>query len=89
MSYTEQDRNALIAAFENPNYQWRTIRGAAREAGLSPDVALEILSDIRDVVVQSSIPSTDGDDLYTTRSHYKEFASAGKKFLAALKNRAE
>jgi hypothetical protein len=89
MSFTEQERDAVIQAFENPAYKWRTVHGVARESGLSQEVVLEIISKNRDIIVQSSIPSVDGEDLYTTRDHYREFASSGQKLLGALKNRVE
>jgi hypothetical protein len=89
MSFTEQELDAVISALENPNYKWRTVRGIGKESGLSPETVLEILSKRKDIIVQSSIPSMDGEDLYTTREHYREFASAGQKLLGALRNRVD
>lgn len=89
MSFSEQDLDACIAALENPRYQWRTISGVAKETGVSQETILEIISQNRDRIVQSSIPSAKGEDLYTTRKHYREFASPAQKILGAIKNRID
>jgi hypothetical protein len=89
MSFTEQELDTVIAAFENPEYKWRTVRGVARESGLTPETILEIISRRKDIIVRSSIPSADGEDLYTTRDHYREFASSGQKILGGITNRIE
>jgi len=89
MSFSEQDLDAVIAALENPKYKWRTISGVAKESGVSQETVLEIISQNRDLIVQSSIPSIKGEDLYTTRNHYREFASSAQKIFGALKNRID
>lgn len=89
MSFSEKKLDAVIAALENPGYQWRTVSGVAKEAGVSEATVLEIISLNRDRIVQSSVPSTKGEDLYTTRKHYREFASPIQKIFGAVKNRID
>jgi hypothetical protein len=86
--YSEGQKRAVIAAFENPKYKWRTIAGVAREAGLPIDIVESIIAGNRDLLVKSSLRSQAGEDLFSTRAHFSRFASASQKFWGAVKNRA-
>jgi predicted transcriptional regulator len=80
----------IIAALEDANFKWRTVAGVAKQAGLSPEQVTTGLKTLIDVglVMRSTIPSEKGDDLYTTRKHYKTYAPLGERLLAAFRNRA-
>lgn len=77
----------VLKALAKPDFKWRTIAGVAKETGLATDVVIKVLSLTADQVVKSSIPSADGQDLYTTRDHFREKASIGDRILGAIKNR--
>lgn len=86
--YIEAQKRAVIAAFENPKYEWRTIAGVARETGLPIDIVESIITGNRELIVKSSFRAQTGEDLFTTRVHFSRFASASQKFWGAVKNRA-
>lgn len=88
MSYTNDDRVKVIKALENPKYKWRTVRGVAQESGLPEQRVGEIVSRTKGLVVQSSVPSTDGLPLYTTRRHLREKGTTVERLFGAFKNRA-
>ena len=81
---------AIAAALENNKFKWRTVAGIAKEVGRSTSEVLAGLETLIDkgIVIRSTIPSANGEDLYTTRSYYKAFSSPFQRFSAALRNRA-
>jgi hypothetical protein len=87
-SYSEAQKQAVIAAFENPKYKWRTVASVARETGLPFDIVESIIAGNRDLIVKSPQQSRTGEDLFSTRAHFSRFASATQKFWGAVKNRA-
>jgi len=89
---TQSDPNekAIVAALENSRYRWRTISGVIADTKLTRDDVLQGLAKLidADVVIRSEVPSTSGEELYTTRDHYKRFSPITKRLSAALRNRA-
>ena len=82
------DRITIVrAALENPKYKWRTVNGVAKEAGVDETTARRVIAELGEQVVRSSIPSTTGEDLYTTRRHYRESESFLVRMGAILRNR--
>ena len=79
---------AVLAALAKPEFKWRTIGGIAKETGLSRDVVLQVINVVADKIIKSSVPSSDGQELYTTREHFREKGSVGERLLGAIKNRA-
>jgi predicted transcriptional regulator len=81
---------AIIAALENNKFEWRTVAGIAKEVGRPTSDVLAGLKTLIDkgIVIRSTISSANGEDLYSTRDHYKAFSSPFQKFAAALRNRA-
>ena len=77
------------ASLEKDDYKWRTIEGIAAESGLSEGVVEKILYDHIGDIVKSSIPSKTGDELFTTRDHYKKKSSTWQRLSSALKNRID
>ncbi len=83
------DKNSLVrAALENPKYKWRTVNGVAKEAGLDEVTAKRVITELGEQVVRSSIPSKTGEELYTTRRHYRESEGFLARMAAILRNRA-
>lgn len=77
----------IVQALETPKYRWRTIDGVVRDSGAPKDAVVAFITENKDLVLQSSVPSTSGEPLFTTRKHLLETASTSEKFLGALKNR--
>jgi hypothetical protein len=73
---------SVIAALENPQFDWRTVRGIARETGISEDQVEDALSKITDIIVRSSDES--GRSIFTTRRHYDKRQSLGRRLLSAI-----
>jgi hypothetical protein len=84
-----QDIASVLGALEKPDFKWRTVPGIARETGLAPEVVHQALAVTSDKVVRSSVPSKDGDWLFTTRDHFRGTASVFERVLGSIKNRAE
>ena len=76
--------NQIKAALENPKYEWRTLRGVARETSLSESELLAQFKDHEDQVIRSSIPNKDGEDLFTTRDHYRKTASVWDRLTSSI-----
>lgn len=87
--FTKEQQDFVIKSLENPKYQWRTISGISKETGLSQDIIIEVISQNGDLVVKSSVPSKDGQELYTTRSHFRTSTPVLKKMIGAIKNRLD
>lgn len=85
---TPEEVGAVISSLENPNYQWRTVDGIARETGLDPYRVVNVLTASTDRVVKSSVGDVQGNDLYTTRKHLRDKGSIAERLLGAFKNRA-
>lgn len=81
---SETARQLVIAALEDPRYDWRTIDGIAEETGISNAQIVAIVNEAGNTIVRSSIPDEQGRSLYTTRKHYKDTHSLGARILDAL-----
>ncbi len=89
LDVTSQVITTVLTALAKPDFKWRTIAGVAKETGLAQELVMVALAKAADKIVRSSVPSTDGQDLYTTREHFRASATLGEKLLGAIKNRAE
>ena len=76
-------------ALENSDYKWRTLDGVAKETGLDNVTVVSSMSNHSDLVIQSSIPSKTGAELFTTRNHYKEKSSVIDRILNSVTNKVE
>jgi len=76
-------------ALENPKYKWRTVTGVATATGLDPITVVSSISNHPDIVIQSTIPSTNGEELFTTRKHYREKSSVLEVIVSSIKNKVE
>lgn len=79
----EDLKEKVITALENPDFDWRTLQGISKEIGIAQEKIKEIISQLDELIVQSSIPDKDGNDLYTTRKHYNETQSFFKRSINA------
>lgn len=84
----KQNVDRVLAALGNDKFKWRTVRGIAKEAEMREDEVRLVLKLKEDEVVQSSIPSTKGEDLFTLRETFASNSSIGTQLLGAFKGRA-
>lgn len=69
------------------NYLWRTVDGVAHSAGVSRKEVFDTIKKNKDIVVESSVLSKTGENLYTTRDHFREQSSSLDKIIGAFKGR--
>ena len=79
---SDDEWNKITAALTNEGYQWRTLDGITKEAGLPMERVLALLDQHSGEIVRSSVPSADGKALYTTRAKYNLMSSPLTKFLS-------
>ncbi|NVJ96699.1 MAG: hypothetical protein HWE25_01025 [Alphaproteobacteria bacterium] len=84
----KQNIDRVLAALGNDKFKWRTVRGLAKEAEVAEDEVRHVLKLKEDAVVQSSVPSTKGEDLFTLRETFASNNSIGSQLLGAFKGRA-
>ena len=77
-------REIVVAALEDPRYDWRTLDGVSEQTGLLRAQVRRIVENLGDLVVRSSIPDEEGRALYTTRKHYNSTHGVGARLLNAL-----
>ncbi len=75
----DQKIKDVIAALEDSRYKWRTVSGVAKQTSLPEKEVSDTIAVLssKGLVIHSSIPSENGADLFTTRSHYSKAASLG------------
>lgn len=71
-------------ALENPKYSSRTVQGVAKETGLDPQQIERIIQSRPDEVVILRRRGKDGEQLITTRGHYKATATFTDKVMGAI-----
>ncbi len=64
---TDEKERAVFAALANPEWDFRTASGIARDTKLSESEVLAILHKYPDLVRQSYVPDTQDRDLYTLK----------------------
>lgn len=88
-SVDEPTAEKVLRAFEDERFTWRTVRGVAAQAGASAAQVLAVIKARRSDFVRSSGTNQRGEDLYATRRHFEARQPTWKRFLGALKNRAD
>ena len=78
----------VITELENDRYKWRTVRGVARVTGLQEDVVKAAIKQEPERVIQSTVPSNTGEELFTTRRHFRKHGGSFGKLIGAFKGRA-
>ncbi|MEB3175523.1 MAG: hypothetical protein VKN60_10135 [Cyanobacteriota bacterium] len=86
-SFPSDNQSLIVQALENPRYQWRTIQGLAKELSIPEREVRNYIASHQDIVVQSSVPTQDGSDLFTTRRKLRQ-ANPMIRLIGAFKNRA-
>ena len=81
------DWEKVKISLEDKRYKWRTMRGVTEETGLSQKEVQELMSDHSDTIIKSSIPAESGEDLFTTRDHFRKMQSPFVKIASSLINR--
>jgi hypothetical protein len=87
MVVSDDERQRVLKALENPDYEWRTVDGIVGETGLSPEKVQLILSQSSDDVVRSSQADSKGRPLFTTRHRYYGHVGFGNRVLSVLTDR--
>jgi hypothetical protein len=77
----------VLDALSDQNFKWRTVSGVAEQVGVREEDVLDVISRHPDEVVQASVPSRDGERLFTTRQHFRETGSTFGKMIGAFKSR--
>lgn len=71
-------------SLEDRRYKWRTIRGIAKQTGTSPEEIRKLLATHADLVIKSSIQAESGEDLFTTREHFRRMQSPFVKLVSSI-----
>jgi len=79
--------NKISDTLSNPDYKWRTIDGIVKESGLDRSTVEKCISDNEELIIKSSIPSTEGKELYATREHYRQKSSVWQVISSAITNK--
>jgi hypothetical protein len=74
-------------ALENPQYKWRTVEGIAKETGYDFSKVIDTLKANESQVLKSSLPATDGRDLFTTRERYRKTSTIWERLESAITNK--
>jgi len=74
----------VVRALEDPNYKWRTVRGLAKQLHVSESVIQPLLAEHAEEIIKSSIPAVSGEELYTTRRHYRQMTSVWDKLASGV-----
>jgi len=74
----------VVKALENDKYKWRTVRGVAKQLDASQQEIMSLMTQHLDEVIKSAVPAETGEDLFTTRRHYRRKASALDKITSSV-----
>jgi hypothetical protein len=79
----------VFAALENPKYHWRTLTGIAAETGIDAGEIAKVLYSpaLADQIIRATVPTRDGQPLFTTRRHYYRNQSFLNRLFTALSDR--
>lgn len=74
----------VLEALSDPRYKWRTPSRIARQLGIPLEDVMREIVENRDILVESSRRTEDGEHLYTTRKHYEKTTPKWRRLLADL-----
>lgn len=77
------------SALQNPAFKWRTLEGIVKETGLDAATIGAILATNEGEIIKSSIPDQKGNNLFTTREHYREKSSILERLQNAITNKVQ
>jgi len=78
---------AVIEALADDRFKWRTLKGISRQLFIDKDQIISVIEKNPDIIIQSSITSKKGEQLFTTRDHYRHKSSGFDRFMGGLKGR--
>lgn len=84
-----QPRERVLSSLQNPEYDWRTISGIARESGLDEQTVLESLHSLGPEVVRAERTDNQGNHLYTTPEKYRVREPLVNKLLSLFAGRVK
>lgn len=87
MKIDKQLEAKIKKAFENEKYEWRTVKGVAKEANTSYEIVQSYVSSHGDELVKSSARNDKGERLFTSRKNYRDRTGPGARILSILRNR--
>jgi hypothetical protein len=74
-------------SLEHDHYRWRTVRGVARETNLTREEVYRLIQVHAEEVIKSSVSADSGEELFTTRAHFRRRQPAYVKITSALTGR--
>lgn len=77
----------VIEALADDRFKWRTLKGIARQLVVDKDEIISVIEDNPNIIVQSSIPSKKGEQLFATRDHYRRKSSGFDRFMGGIKGK--
>ena len=86
-TYILETKNQIFEALNNPKYKWRTIRGIADETGLPFETIYNYIYKYRKEIVESEVPTSDGQPLFTTPENWYKQATWLEKLRAIIVNK--
>ncbi|SES91160.1 hypothetical protein SAMN04488587_1529 [Methanococcoides vulcani] len=81
----------VIASLNEPEYDWRTVSGIARENSLNKDVVEHAIFKLqmKGVVVESSNLDDNGHEIFTTKKKYMRKGNFANRILTALSDKVK
>ncbi|QYJ78356.1 hypothetical protein [Shewanella acanthi] len=73
-------------AFNNDEYEWRTINGVAKESNVSNELVQMYIAENGSEIVKSSARNEKGESLYTSRNNYRN-RSISERLSSIIRNR--
>jgi len=73
-------------AFNNDEYEWRTINGVAKESNVSNELVQMYIEENGSEIVKSSARNEKGEALYTSRINYRN-RSISERLSSIIRNR--
>lgn len=73
-------------AFNNDEYEWRTINGVAKESNVSNELVQMYIEENGSEIVKSSARNEKGEALYTSRNNYRN-RSISERLSSIIRNR--
>jgi hypothetical protein len=88
MGHSPEELERVLQALNNERFKWRTLKGIVRESGLEPDTVMTVIRCNENLIAQSSVLSSKGDELFTSRSNLSSSDNTMTRLLGAFKGRA-
>lgn len=80
-------QQAVVAALERPEFDWRTALELSKETEIPIAAVRRILAELSDLIISSPIPDKPGERRYTTKNAHLLRQSAVDRALSVLSDR--